>query len=130
MKKLEWSGYFATGHGQTDERHKEILETCNNMVDHWQAGDTERCAQDFVQCGRLCERHFNEENDLLDQLIDFNVAKHVTDHQTVLEKLSGMQHDCQTTCRGEACLSEVMHVIMGHILKFDLDLQRKFGRPD
>ena len=126
MKILEWSEHFATGHAQTDSRHKQIVTACNTMISYWKAGETGKCAKAFSDCIVVCQQHFDEENVLLASLTGRDVKVHVKDHRHIMDRMRALSLDCQKLCSGESCLSEIMHNVVSHILKHDLEIQQRY----
>ena len=128
MKPVEWSEHFLTGHEQTDQRHREIIDNLNDMISHWSSGNVASCAHSFGQCVDLCEQHIREENNVLLGLRDSEITDHMIDHEMIVKKLRNMNTNCRKICSGEACLSDTTHTILSHILRFDLEMQDTFGK--
>ena len=126
MNRIEWSENFSTGHGPTDAQHKGIISDCNIMIEHLSSGDTARCSQAMSDCLRNCEQHFVEESTLLRSLDGIDPSEPFSDHQQILVHLNGLKKKCEKVCSGQACVSEVLHTIISHMLKHDLKIRQHF----
>jgi hemerythrin-like metal-binding protein len=127
MERIVWSDAFKTGHAVIDQSHKVLFESCNRMVDHQEAGETSKCANALVDFVGICTVHFDEEKEVFENLENIRVESHLKDHKDILDHLGIVGDKCRQSCRREACLSEVMHSLITHILKHDLSLQKYYN---
>ena len=127
MKVIEWSDHYLTGHEQTDQRHKEIIQLLNDMVEQQAVGQYEGCTNSLGDCLEVCERHIAEENDVLLELKSPDITEHMMDHEALIKKMKKLKAGCATGCSGDTCLTDIAHTLLSHILRHDIVIQHAYG---
>ncbi len=120
IENIEWSADYQTGNRQVDEAHRSILHTCNQMVARVNDGQIDRCAKLLGQCILDCRKHFIEEIELLFDGKSRAVEEHIDQHLEILAQMEKASTRCVVNCTGQTCLSAIFHILISHILRFDL----------
>ncbi len=90
------------------------------MVARVNDGETDKCAKLLVQCTQDCRKHFIEEIELLIDGKSRAVEEHIDQHLEILAQMEKASTRCIVDCTGQTCLSTIFHILISHILRFDL----------
>lgn len=127
MKKtFQWRDSFETGHPVIDEQHRALLE-CLQGITGCLGGDKD--SEAIEQCRKfraLLQRHFAEEEDILDQAKFPRMDEHRETHRETLERFERIYSGCGEACAKAGktpCMEDLAYLLFDHFLRGDLDFK-------
>jgi putative two-component system hydrogenase maturation factor HypX/HoxX len=114
-----WQDFYAMNDASMDKQHQEIFTLANQLVC---SANREQLNNNIKLIYQHVKEHFNEEEQLMEQL-DFDQYKgHVREHQVMLEKLEAMNHKISNDNWKQNDVQEFMDKWGKHIIHSDMQL--------
>ena len=127
MKKtFQWRDSFETGHPVIDEQHRGLVE-CLQAIPELHA--EQKGAEALEQCKtfrELLDRHFAEEEDILEEAKFPRLAEHLASHKDTRDRIHKVFTECGEVCTkpGEIpCVDNLAFFLFDHFLRGDLDFK-------
>ncbi len=93
----EWDDSLATGNAEIDRHHREIIDQINLLFGRMMDGEGPEAVLDIVAAmSRTMERHFAEEESLMNRIRYADTAIHKTSHQHFLSQFSMLKRQVES----------------------------------
>jgi len=123
MTPRPWTKSFETGHPVLDQQHQALLGMLDGLEDRVGEKNGEKAFAICKAFRTLMEKHFNDEEDVLDQADFPELPSHMQEHAQAREQIDKIINDCGEACKhGNAgpCLEKLTHHMLDHIIGDDL----------
>ncbi len=98
MSYIEWVSEFQIGVPEMDDQHKKLIETINFLYDKHQANASKMDVMGaFDRLMSYAQKHFKNEEDLMEKIAFPNVQTHKLTHDRFIRKMKTYYTDFQTT---------------------------------
>ncbi|MDA0307009.1 MAG: hemerythrin domain-containing protein [Proteobacteria bacterium] len=123
MTPRPWTTSFEIGHPVLDRQHKELLGMLDDLEGLMHGDDGEKAFATCKAFRTLMEKHFADEEDVLDQAGFPERGRHMEKHAQASEQMEKIFEGCGETCKhGNAgpCTETLTHHLLDHIIRDDL----------
>ncbi len=123
--KIIWLDNYKTGNPIIDRQHEKLFELANQVIDP--NNDPQKTHHNLIALQHYLKRHFDEEEQIMQQCNGEDYAEHVAEHEKLLRKLDENGTEIITN---ELSIDEIVrrmqNWLFDHFLKKDMPLWKYF----
>lgn len=118
MNEFVWHDHYRVGNDIIDRQHRQLFDVGNRIVE---VGSSEELIYLFMLFYQHLHEHFQAEEDLMKQYQYPDYAKHVDEHNHMLDRLIEISRTVQNRQWNMADIQVfVSRWVLVHILEFDM----------